>query len=75
MPASSDVPCKRSTAQTPLLKPAVIQYLKACPGPVAKQRIEALRAIDPVTVKRVEASLLFTPGAAGVPVPPPDIEE
>ncbi|QDT61261.1 hypothetical protein SV7mr_37950 [Stieleria bergensis] len=66
---------KRSTAQTPLLKPAVIQYLKACPGPVAKQRIEALRAIDPVTVKRVEASLLFTPGAAGVPVPPPDIEE
>lgn len=66
---------RSATAETPLLKPAVIQYLKACPEPTAKQAIETLRGIDPLTVKRVEASLLFTPGAAGVPVPPPDTDE
>ena len=43
----------------------VINYLRACPLPKAKERIDELAKLDPETVKR--ASTLFFPLGAGTP--------
>lgn len=43
----------------------VINYLRACPLPAAKERIDELAKLDPETVKR--ASTLFFPLGAGAP--------
>lgn len=43
----------------------VINYLRACPLPKAKERIDELAKLDPETVKR--ASTLFFPLGAGAP--------
>lgn len=47
----------------------VINYLRACPLPRAKELLQECEKIDPAAVKRANT---FFPGAPAAPAPPPD---
>ncbi len=64
-----------ATEETHFIKPVVVLYLKTCPLAAADTALAKLRALDPKTVHAAEASMLFYPGLATVPVPPPADEE
>jgi hypothetical protein len=64
-----------ATEETHFIKPVVVLYLKACPLAEADTALNRLRALDPQTIRAAEASLLFYPGVATVPVPLPADEE
>ena len=64
-----------ATEETDFIKSVAVLYLKACPLPTAATALDRLRTLDPETVRAAEASLLFYPGVATIPVPPADDEE
>jgi hypothetical protein len=47
------------------VKPPVVQYLRVCPLPEAKVKLEELRQIDPEAVKRASATLFLPGGSKG----------
>ncbi len=64
----------RLTEEHRLVKQATVLYLKRCPLPAAARALERLRTSDPEAVRAAESSMLFYPGLATVPVPPPTDE-
>ncbi|MEX2111857.1 MAG: hypothetical protein WD845_01645, partial [Pirellulales bacterium] len=54
----------------------VVNYLRACPLPQAKERLDELAELDPETVKRANSFFPFagTPAAAAVPAKESDSE-
>lgn len=59
---------KEADEETSWVRVPVINFLKACPLPEAKQHIEELAQIDPDAVKRANSAFPFA-GAAPVPTP------
>ncbi len=64
----------RLTEEHRLVKQATVLYLKRCPLPAAAKALERFRTSDPDAVRSAESSMLFYPGLATVPVPPPTDE-
>lgn len=62
---------KESDEKTSWVRVPVINYLRACPLPEAKERIKELEKIDPVAVKRANTFFPFGASGAGAPAPPP----
>ena len=64
-----------ATEETHFIKSVAVLYLKTCPLPAADTALDRLRTLDPKAVGAAEASMMFYPGLATVPVPPPTTEE
>lgn len=60
---------KEADEKTSWVRVPVINYLRACPMPEAKEYIKELEKIDPAAVKRANTFFPFTP-AGNAPVPP-----
>jgi hypothetical protein len=60
---------KTSDDESSWVRVPVVNYLRACPLPEAKKRLEELAKLDPDTVKRANSFFPFagTPAAAAVP--------
>jgi hypothetical protein len=56
---------KTANEESSWVRVPVINYLRACPLPAAKERIEELAKIDPETVKRANSFFPFAGTAAG----------
>ena len=54
---------KDADDKTSWVRVPVINYLRACPLPVAKERIKELEKVDPAAVKRANTFFPFGPGA------------
>ena len=66
---------KNADDESSWVRVPVINYLRACPLPKAKERIDELAKLDPETVKRANSFFPFAGGAAAAagrrPMPPP----
>lgn len=62
---------EKSTIENNFIRPKAVLYLKTCPLPHAAEALSRLRELDPESVEKAEASMLFYPGLATVPVPEP----
>jgi len=60
---------KNANAQNSWVRVPVVNYLRVCPLPKAKELLQECEKIDPAAVKRANT---FFPGAPAVPAPPAD---
>lgn len=62
---------KTADEKSSWVKVPVINYLRACPLPVAKQKLAELEKLDPETIERAKTFFPFGPGAKPVGSPAP----